>query len=59
MAEIVNLKARRKLAARAAKEAQAAENRARFGRAKAEKQLTKAEDERARRAHDAKKLDDR
>jgi hypothetical protein len=59
MAEIVNLKARRKLAARAAKETQAAENRARFGRAKPEKQLAKAEDARARRAHDAKKLDDR
>jgi hypothetical protein len=59
MVEIVNLKARRKLAARADKEAQAAENRARFGRSKAEKQLTRAEDARVRRAHDAKKLDDR
>jgi hypothetical protein len=58
MAEIVNLKARRKLAARAAKEMQAAENRARFGRAKAEKTLTKAEAVRATRALDAKRLDD-
>jgi hypothetical protein len=58
MAEIVNLKARRKLAARAAKETQAAENRARFGRSKAEKTLTKAEAARTSRALDAKRLDD-
>jgi hypothetical protein len=58
MAEIVNLRARRKLALREAKEAQAAENRIRFGRTKAEKTLDKAQRERAHRALDAKRLED-
>jgi hypothetical protein len=59
MAEIVNLKNRRKLAARAEKEAQAEQNRARFGRTKAEKTIDKIERERSVRDLDSKKLDDR
>ncbi|MBM3560684.1 MAG: DUF4169 family protein [Alphaproteobacteria bacterium] len=58
MAEIVNLKNRRKLAERAAKDAQAEQNRARFGRTKVEKQLDKAERERSLRDLDSKKLED-
>lgn len=58
MAEVVNLKNRRKLAARAEKESQAAQNRARFGRTKAEKTLDKAERERSARDLDSKKLED-
>ena len=58
MAEIVNLKNRRNLAARAEKEAQAEQNRARFGRTKAEKTLDKIERERAGRDLDSKKLED-
>lgn len=58
MAEIVNLKNRRKLAARAGKAAQADANRARFGRTKAEKALDKAERERSLRDLDSKKLED-
>lgn len=58
MAEIVNLKNRRKLAERAAKDAQAEQNRARFGRTKAEKALDTAERQRARRDLDSKKLED-
>ena len=42
MAEIVNLRAVRKRKARAAKEEQAAENRARFGKKKADRQKEKA-----------------
>jgi Domain of unknown function (DUF4169) len=42
MAEIVNLRQARKQKARAEKEARAADNRIRFGRPKAEKELTKA-----------------
>ncbi len=43
MSEIVSLKLYRKRNARAVKEEHAAENRAKFGRTKAEKQLTEAE----------------
>ena len=43
MADIVNLKLHRKRKARAAKDEQAAENRAVFGRSKPEKTLTEAE----------------
>ncbi|WP_068314814.1 DUF4169 family protein [Polycladidibacter hongkongensis] len=42
MAEIINLRQQRKLASRAKKEQQAAQNRAQFGRSNAEKQLTQA-----------------
>ena len=43
MGGIVNLKLHRKRQARAAKDGQAAENRAVFGRTKVEKTLTEAE----------------
>ena len=43
MAEIVNLRRARKAKARAADDAEAAENRARFGRPKAERQRRDAE----------------
>ena len=43
MAEIVNLKLVRKRKARDEKDAQAAENRVKFGRTKAEKQKLEAE----------------
>ena len=42
MAEIVNLRQVRKAKARAGKEAEAATNRAKFGRTKAEKQVQAA-----------------
>ena len=43
MGDVVNLKLHRKRKDRAVKEEQAAENRAKFGRTKAEKALTEAE----------------
>ena len=47
MGEIVNLKRHRKRKDRAAKEEIAAENRVQFGRTKAEKELTEAQNEKA------------
>ncbi|HZW46267.1 MAG TPA: DUF4169 family protein [Microvirga sp.] len=58
MAEIVNLRQARKQKARAEKEARAEQNRVTFGRGKAEKELTKAERELARRHIDSHKRDD-
>jgi len=58
MAEPINLNKARKARARAADNTQAAENRVRFGRSKAEKTVSKLEAERARRLHDDKKRDD-
>jgi hypothetical protein len=52
MAEIVNLRSARKARARVEKEAEAAANRAKFGRSKAEKQA-----EAAQQALDAAKLE--
>ena len=52
MAEIVNLRQARKAKARASKEAEAATNRAKFGRTKTEKQL-----EAAKQAMTDKRLD--
>ena len=52
-ADIVNLRRARKVKARAEREKTAADNRAAFGRSKVEKQVTKAERERAARAIDA------
>lgn len=49
MAEIVNLRQARKARARAAAEQKAAENRARFGRTKADKAIDRAEAARADR----------
>jgi hypothetical protein len=51
--DIVNLRRARKAKARSEREKTAADNRAAFGRSKAEKQLTKAEHERAARTIDA------
>jgi hypothetical protein len=52
MAEIVNLRQARKAKARAGKEAEAATNRAKFGRTTAEKQL-----EAAKQSIEGKRLD--
>ena len=57
MAEPINLNRARKARDRAAEKAQAAENRVRFGRTKTEKQVSKLEAERAKRALDEKKRD--
>lgn len=56
-ADIVNLRQFRKQNARTEKERQADENRIRFGRTKAEKQLTKALNEQDRRKLDAGRLE--
>jgi hypothetical protein len=58
MTEPINLNKLRKARARAADEAQAAENRVRFGRTKAEKTVSRLEAERARRAHEEKKREE-
>ncbi|WP_028746251.1 DUF4169 family protein [Rhizobium mesoamericanum] len=50
-AEVVNLRQFKKKHARAEKEKQAEQNRISFGRTKAEKQLTKALNEKAERSH--------
>lgn len=50
-ADIVNLRSRRKAKARDAKQRQAAENRARFGRTKTARQVDTLANERAERAH--------
>lgn len=57
MAEIINLRTARKARARAAHEQQAAENRARFGRTKAEKLRDRIAAERADRAQDGARLE--
>lgn len=58
MTEPINLNKARKARARAAEKAQAAENRVRFGRAKAEKAVSRLEAERARKAHEGTKRED-
>ena len=58
MGEIVSLKLHRKRKDRAAKDEQAAENRARFGRTKHEKQLTAAEKEKSASDLDGHKRED-
>jgi hypothetical protein len=57
MGDVVSLKLHRKRKTRAAKEERAAENRARFGRAKDEKKLTGAEVAKAAKDLDARKRD--
>ena len=57
MAEIVNLRQARKAKARAGKEADAAANRAKFGRTKAEKQAEAAKAALADKALDGHKRD--
>jgi hypothetical protein len=58
MAELINLNKARKAKARAAGKTQAAENRAKFGQTKAQKQVTRLDTERARRELDGKKRED-
>ena len=57
LAEPINLNKARKAKARAGAKAQAAENRVRFGRSKADTTAAKLEAERARREIDGKKRD--
>lgn len=56
-ADIVNLRQFRKKAARTGKERQAEENRIRFGRTKAEKQLTNALNEQESRKLEAGRIE--
>ena len=58
MGEIVSLKLHRKQKARAEKDEHAAENRAKFGRTKVEKQLTEAERLKAAKDLDAHKREE-
>ena len=58
MGEIVSLKLHRKRKERAAKEEIAAENRVQFGRSKAEKTLTDAKNDKAKRDLDQHKRED-
>ena len=57
MVDPINLNKARKARARAAARTQAAENRVKFGRPKAEKTVSRLEAERARRDLEGKKLD--
>jgi hypothetical protein len=57
VAEIINLNKARKAKARVTAEKQAAENRVRFGRSKAQKQQDAAESEAMRRKLDSLRLD--
>lgn len=56
-AEIVNLRQFRKQQARSEKEKQAEQNRISHGRTKAEKQLTRARNEKAEKALDQGRID--
>lgn len=58
MGEVINLRRTRKGKARVEAERKAAENRAAFGRSKAEKKLTKTEQEAAARKLDGHRYDD-
>jgi Domain of unknown function (DUF4169) len=57
MSEIINLRLARKAKARTEAEKQAAGNRVKFGRTKAEKKISKLEEARAAKAHAAGMLD--
>lgn len=57
MAEIVNLRLARKRKARAEKDVDAAENRVRFGRTRAERERLEAEERLAAKRLDAHKRD--
>ena len=57
MAEIVNLRRARKDKARQQRESEAAANRRRFGRTKAEKAADKDAQDRSQREVDGKKID--
>ncbi len=56
-AEIVNLRQFRKKQARSDKEKQAEQNRITFGRTKAEKNLTKALNDKAEKTHEAGRIE--
>lgn len=58
MAELINLRQKRKEAARKAARTQADANAARFGRSKAEKELARAQTDKAARDLDGHKRDD-
>jgi hypothetical protein len=58
MAELINLNKARKVRERAAAQAQAARNRTKHGRSKAEKTVAKLEAERTRRELDGAKRED-
>ncbi|WDR05844.1 DUF4169 family protein [Devosia rhodophyticola] len=58
MAEIVNLRTARKRKAKAAESDQAAQNRQKFGRTKAEKSLSKSEADQATKKLDGHKRDE-
>ena len=58
MAEPINLNRFRKAKARAEKEQRAAENRAKFGRTKAEKAADEARDRKLKQDVDGSKLDE-
>jgi hypothetical protein len=58
MAEIINLRMARKARARAESAQQAAENRAKFGRSKAEKASERADAERQSRTLDGARRED-
>lgn len=57
MAELINLRQKRKEAARKAARAKGDENAARFGRTRAERDLEEARAEKAARDHDAHRRD--
>ncbi|MCX7360727.1 MAG: DUF4169 family protein [Alphaproteobacteria bacterium] len=57
MADVINLRQARKEKARRARDGEAAANRTRFGRTKAEKVADKDADERSRRALESKRLE--
>ncbi len=58
MGEIVSLKLQKKRKARAEKDARAAENRVQFGRSKAERELTQAQNDKATKDLDTHKRED-
>ncbi|WDR03278.1 DUF4169 family protein [Devosia algicola] len=58
MAEIINLRTARKRKAKAEKSDQAAQNRQKFGRTKAEKSLAKSESDLASKKLDGHKRDE-
>lgn len=59
MAEVVNLRRARKAKGRAEKDRAAGANRAKFGTPKPERDLAKAQEEKAQRDLEAQKLEDK
>lgn len=58
MAKVINLRRARKAAERAAKKTRAEHNAAKFGRSKAEKELARAEQDKARRDLDGHEIEE-